>query len=80
MFIAVTLAVSLKNIYVPDKWINKFHLAEDANCGVNSRLMRIVYFSADKAKSADFSLPLNQNFDETRDGCYNAYIIKYFGK
>lgn len=80
MFVAVTLKHSLRNVFVPDKWVDKLLLAECANGGVNSALPHIVFYSADKSKLADFSLRLNTNFDENQDSCYQAFIIKYFGE
>lgn len=53
--------------------------AQDLNCGLKPHVLR-KFFHSGVGNPADFSLPIQENFLEDQDWCYEGYILHSFGK
>lgn len=85
MYFIVKLHTSDKEkIIVPLKWIRNLNLVCLLNYGmpIHRKKSVVVYFMNSKPFDAepDFQVNVQQNFDYNRAACYDATIIKGFGK
>lgn len=71
---------SANNLVVPIKWVQKLNLAECGNGGINSDVMVTIFYSPDKSKDANFSLLIQNVFDEHADACFLARANKFYGE
>lgn len=53
--------------------------ADDSNWGWKSHIVR-KFFVSPFGHRVDFSTPIQENFDENNDSCYEGYILRSFGE
>lgn len=82
MFFLVLLKNQGTKLLVPSKWIKDLKVKELLNYGViyQRKIEYIVFYSPIITDEPDFALNTQQVFNENRSGCYNATILKPFGK
>lgn len=85
MYFLVKLHTSNNDkIIVPLKWIRKINLVRLLNYGmpIHRKKHVIVYFVNSKHfdTEPDFHVNVQQNFDYNRSACYNATILRGFGR
>lgn len=53
-------------------------MADTFNYGLNRYMRNRIFFSSDASKEADFLLPIQERFNDTKDACYLVHIKKCF--
>lgn len=79
MFLLITFDTG-KSAVIPIKWVEKMHLAECGNGGVNSDVIVRIFCSPDKTKIPNYNLPVADVFDENIDACYFVHPNQFFGE
>lgn len=79
MFAVCSIDDSYENICVPMKWFKSINLSAHINQAVNAAELLTVFYSTDKSKYPDFSLPISKNLNDN-DSCYRVRLQKFFGK
>lgn len=79
MLVGIILENSLKNLIIPIKWVQNLPISDLTKHGINSDVKLVVFYSKEKNKDADFSLPISEVFDDSFDGNdseeeLNAYL------
>lgn len=79
-FCAVLLPECNYKIVVRNSWVNIPITEAITNVGLKPHSTCTVFYSPDKQKNSDFTLNVSDQFDETRDGCYKANVLRSFRK
>lgn len=75
-------AVCFQNYIVKtfkSSWIDGSKLAESKNNGIKPYEQVKIFHSNHPYQKADFSLELEDCFDEEKTGCYIGYLLAVFG-
>lgn len=80
LYIVVSLIDSKKHLVIPSNWIFGLNDVKVFNGCVLKYQTRLIFFSQDIRKIANFELPVQRVFMQDGDACYKAKILKSFGK
>lgn len=82
MFMLILLKNQKVKLLVPLKWVKDLKIKELLNYGVTyqKKIKYTVFYSPTISDEPDFSLGLQPVFNKNRIGCYQATILKPFGK
>lgn len=78
VFCVALLIESKKLVVIPLKWINGLQLADNLNYGIRPHKKYLIFY-AHYDQEPVFGPPV-MNFEDFVPACYNAYILKSFGK
>lgn len=80
MYFYVVLTKSKKQLIVPAHRILGFNVSASMNFGLNKKVDHLVFYSPDQNIDPVFTAQVQSNFDEAKDACYLARIVRCFGK
>lgn len=83
VFVAVNLfqLEPRKIVAIPGNWIKGLTLAKVINNGLlHKRRKQTIFYFEDISRQPNFNLESRVTFDKNTPSCYNAKIIKSFGK
>lgn len=76
----VLISNSTTKIIIDRQWVDMSAIgAHELNYGLKKHILRKVFYSPE-AKSANFDLPISEQFDENADGCYEGFVLQSFGE
>lgn len=79
IYCVVLLKHTKKTLIVSHKWIKTLVNAEEVDYGAKKSTERKIFYSPE-LKTANFDLPIQNDFNQQNDGCYIGYLLKSFGK
>lgn len=82
MYFLVSLKQTAQKAVIPQKWIQNLNMESILNSGVqlSKRKLHKVYISNVDSEEPDFQLTVLTRLNLQRPACYEAYIVKAFGK
>lgn len=78
--VAVLMTKPPQAVVIRKSWIYKFSETKTLNNGANRNQTHSVFYSPFEERAADFSAPLKEIYQFYPDACYNAKIVRFFGK
>lgn len=82
MYFLLSLKDSCIKKIVPSKWIKDLEVTKFLNYGLFYQRHKIytTFYSKNVQEEPDFQLEVRSYFCDNKSGCYEAFIIKSFGK
>lgn len=80
MFVVVALEKIKINLVIPLNWVYSFNPSDIVNNAVNTSEVVTIFYNENLNVQANFSLPIVEDFNQNIPNCYEARMMKFFGK